>query len=89
MHRTGASPERVTRTYGRGSLLGLLSPLLSFFMASRGMNGWQQSAIRDMEKDALDMDRRGYRIVSTQESTMPVFGIAYYTVIYERRVPQP
>jgi hypothetical protein len=79
-----ATPKHiVVKTYGRGGFLGLLSPLLAFFMASRGMNGWQQSAIREMEEDAVAMARRGYRIVSTQEFGIPLFGIIAYKVTYE------
>jgi hypothetical protein len=79
-----ATPQRVVvKTYGRGSFLGLLSPLLAFLMASRGMNGWRQSAIREMEEDAVAMARRGYGIVSTQEFGIPLFGIIAYKVTYE------
>jgi hypothetical protein len=80
-----AEPRRVVvKSYGRGSLLGVLSLPLSLLMASRGMRGWQETAIRDMEVDAVAMASRGYRIVSTEERGMPVFGITYYTVRYER-----
>jgi hypothetical protein len=34
----------IVKTYGRGSLLGLLSIPFAFLMASRGMHGWQESA---------------------------------------------
>jgi hypothetical protein len=79
-----SAPKRVVvKTYGRGSLLGLLGPIFAFLMASRGMNGWQQSAARDMERDAVEMIRRGYRIVSSQEHGIPLLGIAYQKVIYE------
>jgi hypothetical protein len=81
-------PKRiVVKTYGRGSLLGLLSPLLAFFLASRGMNGWQQSAIRRMEDDAVAMSRRGYRVISSDEASLPIFGITYYKVTYEHIDP--
>ena len=79
-----AEPRRVVvKTYGRGGLLGVLSLPFAFLMASRGMRGWQETAIRDMEEDGVAMARRGYRIVSTDEHGMPVFGITYYTVKYE------
>jgi hypothetical protein len=71
------------KTYGRGSFLGLLSPLLAYFMAARGMNGWERSTVQAMEKDAVEMARRGYRIVSTEETALPVFGMASYKVTYE------
>lgn len=79
----------VVRTYGRGSLLGALSPILAFFMASRGMRGWQESAIRDMEDDAVAMARRGYRVVTTQEYGSRPFGITYFKVTYRRDAPEP
>ncbi len=78
-----AKPKRtVVRTYGRGSILGLVSPILAFFMASRGMNGWQQSAIRQMEKDMVAMAGRGYRVASTEEREIPPFGVSWYRVTY-------
>jgi hypothetical protein len=78
-----SAPKRiVVKTYGRGSLLGLLGPLFAFFMASQGMNGWQKSAIRDMERDAIEMAKRGYRIVSSEERAIALFGIVYYKVTY-------
>lgn len=81
--RTPPPPRIVVRTYGRGGLLGLLSPLLAVFMASRGMNGWQQAAIRDMEDDEVAMSRQGYRVASVEERALPLFGIAWYKVTYE------
>jgi len=79
-----SAPRRiVVKTYGRGSLLGLLGPIFAFLMASRGMNGWQQSAARDMERDAAEMTRRGYRIASSQEYGIPLLGITYQKVTYE------
>lgn len=80
-----SEPARViTKTYGRGSLLGLLSLAFAFVMASRGMRGWQESAARAMEDDAVEMAKRGYRIASSGEHGWPVFGITYYKVTYER-----
>jgi hypothetical protein len=72
----------VVKTYGRGSLLGLLSIPLAFLMASRGMNGWQESAARDMEDDAVAMARLGYRVVASAEYGIPLLGITYYRVTY-------
>ena len=77
-------PRRViVKSYGRGSLLGVLSLPFALLMASRGMRGWQDAAIREMEDDAVVMARRGFRVVSTEEHGMPVFGITYYKVTYE------
>jgi hypothetical protein len=77
----------VVKTYGRGSFLGLLSPLIAYLMAARGMCGWEDSTFRAMEKDAVDMAQLGYRIASTEEATIPVFGVASYKVTYERIDP--
>ena len=74
----------VVKTYGRGSLLGLLSLPFAFLMASRGMNGWQESATREMEDDAVAMARLGYRVVASGEYGVPRLGITYYRVTYQR-----
>jgi len=76
-------PRVIVRTYGRGSFLGLLSPLLAAVMAAAGMRGWQDSTAQAMEKDAIELGRQGYRIASTEEATLPGFGIASYKVTYE------
>ncbi len=36
-----------------------------------------------MEKDAVAMAKHGYRIVSSREYEMPLFGITYQRVTYE------
>jgi hypothetical protein len=46
------------------------------------MHGWQESAARDMEDDAVVMAGRGYRVVSTGEHGVPRLGITWYRVIY-------
>ena len=84
----GKPPEVVVKTYGRGSLLGLLSIPFAFLMAFRGMNGWQQSAARDMEDDAVAMARQGYRVVASGEYGIPRLGTTYYKVTYQL-VEQP
>jgi hypothetical protein len=82
--RAATDPPRViVRTYGRGSFLGLLSPLLAYVMAAAGTRGWQDSTAQAMEKDAIELGRQGYRVASTEEATLPVFGIASYKVTYE------
>ncbi len=52
-------------------------------MASRGMRGWQESAVRDMEDDAVAMSKQGYRVAYSSEYGMPRLGITYYRVTYE------
>jgi len=73
----------VVKTYGRGSLFGLLSLPFAFLMASRGMSGWQESAAREMEDDAVAMARRGYRVVASGEYGLPRLGVIYYRVTYQ------
>jgi hypothetical protein len=80
----GESPKRiVVKRYGRGSFLGLLSPLLALFMSEQGMHGWEDATMRAMEADATEMARQGYRIVSTEEAKLPALGISSYKVTYE------
>jgi len=76
-------PRVVVKTYGRGSLLGLLSLPFAFLMASRGMNGWQESAARDTEDDAVAMARQGYRVVASGEYGIPLLGITCFKVTYQ------
>ena len=76
-------PKQMVKHYGRGSLLGVLSLPVSWMMASRGATGWQDKAQRDMEKDAAEMIRQGYRIVSTEEKRVPAFGMYWLDVTYE------
>lgn len=47
------------------------------------MRGWQESAARAMEADAVEMARQGYRVVSTEEAALAGVGIASYKVTYE------
>jgi hypothetical protein len=76
-------PKRMVKHYGRGSLLGVLSLPVAWVMASRGATGWQERAQRDMEQDAAEMTRQGYRIVSTEEKQVPAFGMYWLNVTYE------
>jgi hypothetical protein len=77
-------PRRVTRIYGADTLLGLLSPLITMFMVSRGAWGPRDAAVlREMEKDAQTMADRGYRVASAERFELPLFGAAYEKVTYE------
>jgi hypothetical protein len=80
---SGKHRSVVVKTYGRGSLLGLVSLPFAFLMASRGMNGWQESAARDMEDDSVAMARPGYRVVASGEYGIPLLGITDYKVTYQ------
>ena len=76
-------PHRIVKMYGLGSLMGAWSLLIAYVMAAGGMHGWRDSAIRDMEKDAIEMASRGYRAVSSNEYALPLFGLGYFRVTYE------
>ncbi len=78
-----SKPRRVTKLYGLGSLLAVVSLPLAFISSARGGNGWQAKSEHDAERDATEMAKRGYRVVSAEERSWPVFGIYYQRVIYE------
>lgn len=78
-----SKPQRLVKHYGRGSLLAVLSLPVAWFMASRGASGWQEKAQGDMEKDADEMIRKGYRVVSTEERRVPAFGMYWLDVTFE------
>ncbi len=75
--------ETIVKTYGRGSLLGVLSLPIAFVMARAGMHGWEDSAALAMQKDVTSMAARGYRVASADEYTVPAFGFVYFKVRYE------
>lgn len=75
--------RRIVKLYGLGSLMGAWSLLIAYVMAAGGMHGWRDSAMRDMEKDAIELEKRGYRVVSTNEYALPLFGMGYFKVTYE------
>jgi hypothetical protein len=85
----GTKPQRiVVREYGRDSMVfAAVNPLMTSLMVNvLGMKNPSGSADRialAMEKDAVKMAERGYRIVSTHEYEQPRLGISYYKVTYE------
>ena len=81
--RPDAPKRNVVKTYGRGSLLGFLSLPFAMIMARLGMHGWQDSALRAMEDDAIVMARAGYRVVETRQLGWPQLGIVSFRVTYE------
>jgi hypothetical protein len=91
----GAKKRRVVKAYGRDSLLIWLNPLLSALQASFGLRvGLRSEAevLDRMQKDALAMERRGYRVVASDEYELPVFlapgkRANYYRVTYELSDP--
>ncbi len=77
----------VVKEYGRDSFLGLINPIMTFFVLSgRNMNArtvYQDRLLEKMEKDATAMAKLGYRIASTREYERPALGITYFKVTYE------
>jgi len=92
----GARKQRVVRTYGRDSLLVWVNPVLSAIEALLGLRvGLRSDAeIRArMQDDVLDMERRGYRVVTADELELPVLlapgkRANYYRVTYELDDPE-
>lgn len=82
----------VVKTYGRDTLLFAWNPLAAAVMSSIGMRVGvrsEQQVIELMEKDALEMLGRGYRVVDTREVRVPLVlrpskSTSYYRVTYER-----
>lgn len=87
----GARKRRIEKTYGRDSLLIWLNPVLSAVEASLGLRvGLRSDAeiLDRMQKDVLAMERRGYRVVASDQLELPVFlapgkRASYYRVTYE------
>lgn len=85
------APARIVRSYGRDSLLVVLNPLATALEAGLGLRiGLRSDAeVRDrMEKDALTMEARGYRVVSADEFSLPAVAVSraranWYRVTYE------
>ena len=75
--------RRVTKLYELRSLLAVISLPLAFISSTRGGNGWQARSAQDAERDAEEMMKRGYRVVSAEERSWPMFGIYYQRVVYE------
>ena len=83
----------VVKQYGRDSILfAAVNPVMTAILVGMlGMKGPLQSDERialAMEKDAASMARQGYRIVSTREYRMPLFGVTYQKMTYELADPR-
>lgn len=86
-------PRIVVRQYGRDSILfAAVNPLMTAILV--GMFGLKGPLRNDerlalaMEKDAVAMAKRGYRIAATHDYESPFFGIVYHKVTYELNAPQ-
>ena len=83
-----AKPKRVVvKDYGRDSFLGLINPLLTFFILgarnATARRNYQARLIEKMEADSVEMQRLGYRVVSSREYERSALGINYLNVTYE------
>jgi hypothetical protein len=73
----------VAKEYGRNSFLALAVLPIALALGRQGMESRREAQAREMEKDAAEMLKRGYRIVSTQEYRLPLLSISYLKVTYE------
>jgi hypothetical protein len=81
-------PKRVVvKEYGRDSFLGLINPIMTFLVLGAsgraGRSAYQTRLTEKVERDAIEMARRGYRVTSSQEYERPNLGITYFKVTYE------
>jgi hypothetical protein len=85
------SRRTIVKSYGRDSLLFWLNPLIAAIQASLGLRVGVRSeaeVLDAMEKDALKMEQRGYRVQTADRYELPLlFGrgqaASYYKVTYE------
>ena len=86
------SSQSVVKTYGRDAFLFWSNPIVAAAMSIAGLRVGalsDEQVVRRMEKDALRMLSRGYRVVSSEEVTVPLLfprgrSTSYYRVTYER-----
>lgn len=88
-----AAPKTVVKAYGRDCFLLLWNPVAAALMSSLGMRVglYSEAQVLDqMEKDALEMHARGYRVAASDEFRVPLLfmprrSTSYYRVTYERQ----
>jgi len=88
-----AVPKTVVKAYGRDCFLMLWNPLAAAVMSAAGMRVGlfsEAQVLEGMEKDALDMLSRGYRVSASDEIRVPLLFLRgkstnYYQVTYERQ----
>jgi hypothetical protein len=79
-------PRTVVKTYGRDSLIALVNPLLALMARTFGFQLRLKPEDRvalEMERDAIAMLRKGYRVVSSQQFEIAPFGATWHKVTYE------
>ena len=79
-------PRRVVRTYGRDSLLAVANPLLGLLARTFGFQlrlRPEDKVLAEMERDAIAMLRKGYRVASSEDFEIAPFGAIWHRVTYE------
>jgi hypothetical protein len=79
-----AEPKRIiVKEYGRSSFLGFAVLPLAIMLGRQGMERRHEVQVLEMESDAAQMSKQGYRLASSQEYTLPLLSISYLKVTYE------
>ena len=84
-------PERIVKAYGRDSFLLWLNPLVAALQATMGLRvGIRSDAdvLEKMQKDALEMAKKGYEVRSADQFDLPLMTnrnqkATFYKVTYE------
>jgi hypothetical protein len=87
-----STPKTVVKAYGRDCFLVLWNPFAAAFMSYLGLRVglFSDAQVLDrMEKDALAMQARGYRVTASDEYRVALLFLpgrwtSYYRVTYER-----
>jgi hypothetical protein len=83
-------PRTVVKSYGRDSLLALASPLLALIARTFGFQlrlKSEDQVTLEMERDAIVVLRRGYRVISSEQFEIAPFGVVWNKVTYELEEP--
>lgn len=97
LYGAGKPKRVVVKSYGRDSLLLWVNPLIASLLVSMGLRvGLRSDAevLDRMEKDALAMGERGYRVAASDQFDLAVIGApggkaSWYRVTYELAAPPP
>jgi hypothetical protein len=83
--RVPAQPKPImVKLYPSYILLGMVNPFMYLLMlAMQGASGRLRSAAQEMDDDAVEMARRGYRIHSVEELETALIRMPYLRVTYE------
>lgn len=82
-----STPARIVKIYGTKSVLfGLLNPLMTSLMTSRGVPAPiepQARVLEDAERDGQRLANEGYRVVRSDWYELPLLRIPSLRVTYE------